>query len=84
MLEGRNFVIYTDHKPLIFAFKQNLEKCTPRQYNHLNYISQFTKKIYHISEAGNIVADMLSRVESISLPVCSEKLLAAQNKDKEL
>ena len=29
MLEGRNFVIFTDHKPLIFAFSQKPEKCTP-------------------------------------------------------
>lgn len=31
MLEGRNFVIKTDHKPLTYAFSQKAEKVSPRQ-----------------------------------------------------
>ena len=31
-VEGRSFVVYTDHKPLVFAFQQKPEKSTPRQF----------------------------------------------------
>ncbi|XP_076762906.1 uncharacterized protein LOC143430481 [Xylocopa sonorina] len=41
--------LYTDHKPLTFAFKQNLEKCSPRQFRYLDFISQFTTEIRHIN-----------------------------------
>ena len=30
-LEGRNFVIYTGHKPLTYVFRQKLEKCWFRE-----------------------------------------------------
>ena len=39
MLEGRHFVIYTEHKPLTYAFSQKRDKCSPRQFNHLDFIS---------------------------------------------
>jgi hypothetical protein len=29
VVESRNFVIFTDHKPLTYAFDQNLDKCLP-------------------------------------------------------
>ncbi|GBM46909.1 Retrovirus-related Pol polyprotein from transposon 17.6, partial [Araneus ventricosus] len=63
MLEGRNFSIYTDQKPLIFAFKQKPEKCSPRQIRHLDYISQFSTDIRHVNGKDNIIADTLSRIE---------------------
>lgn len=63
MLEGRSFTIYTDQKPLIYAFKQKPDKCSPRQWRHLDYISQFSTDIRHTSGINNTVADTLSRVE---------------------
>ncbi|GBN84325.1 hypothetical protein AVEN_215606-1 [Araneus ventricosus] len=39
MIEGREFIIYTYQKPLTYAFKQKLEKCSPCQLRHLDYIS---------------------------------------------
>lgn len=68
LLEGRQFVLYTDHKPLTFALNQKLEKATPRQTRHLSLIGQYTSDIRHISGTSNIVADTLSRVEEILLP----------------
>lgn len=65
MLEGRQFAIYTDHKPLIFALNQNPEKASPRQARQLDFISQFSTDIRHINGAENIVADMLSRINEI-------------------
>jgi cleavage and polyadenylation specificity factor subunit 1 len=59
MLEARHFTISTDHKLLIYAFQQKKDKCSPRLFNHLDYISQFTTDIRHISGQDNIVADTL-------------------------
>ena len=84
MLEARHFTILTDHKPLTFAFHQKRDKCSPRQFNHLDFISQFTTDIRHISGRDNVVADALSRVEVITAPVTHEALAAAQESDDEL
>lgn len=86
MLEGRIFTLFTDHKPLIFALKQNPEKASPRQFRHLDYISQFTTDIQHISGKDNIVADTLSRVDEINLPssINFEDIAEAQLTDPEL
>ena len=84
MLEARHFTILTDHKPLAFAFHQKRDKCSPRQFNHLNFISQFTTDIRHISGQDNVAADTLSRVEVITAPVSHDALAAAQVDDNEL
>lgn len=65
LIEGRVFHILTDHKPLVFAFKQRPEKASPRQINYLTYISQFTTDIRYIKGEENTTADMLSRVISV-------------------
>jgi len=81
MLEARHFVIFTDHKPLAYAFSQRRDKCTPRQFNHLDFISQFTKDIRHISGRDNLVADVLSGVETICTSISPEDLAEAQATD---
>ncbi|GFX98955.1 transposon Tf2-6 polyprotein [Trichonephila clavipes] len=63
MLEGRTFVIYTDQKPLTYAFQQHSEKCSPRQLRHLDFISQFSTDIRYNKGSDNTVADALSRIE---------------------
>nr|VZI26166.1 unnamed protein product [Spirometra erinaceieuropaei] len=60
-LEGRDFTIFTDHKPLTFAIRSHSDKYNPREISHLDYISQFTTDIRHIDDPKNAVADMLSR-----------------------
>ncbi|UYV61691.1 hypothetical protein LAZ67_1005925, partial [Cordylochernes scorpioides] len=67
MLEGRDFKIYTDHKPLKYAFLQRNEKASPRQLRHLQYIFQVTTNIEHVDGRSNIVADTLSRIEEVSM-----------------
>jgi cleavage and polyadenylation specificity factor subunit 1 len=47
MLEARHFIIFTDHKPITYAFQQKWDKCSPRQFDHLDFIAQFTT-IYDI------------------------------------
>ncbi|KAJ8723051.1 hypothetical protein PYW08_002963 [Mythimna loreyi] len=69
MFEGKKLVIYTDHKPLTFAFSRKVsEKETPRRTRQLAYISEFTTDIRHVTGDKNIVADALSRVETIDCP----------------
>lgn len=84
MIEAREFVIYTDHKPLTFAFHSRKENCSPRQFRHLDFISQFCTDIRHISGKDNVVADTLSRVDEIASPIDLQKLANAQTTDPEL
>nr|VZI47766.1 unnamed protein product [Spirometra erinaceieuropaei] len=60
-LEGRDFTIFTDHKPLTVAIRSHSDKYNPREISHLDYISQFTTDIRHSDGPKNAVADMLSR-----------------------
>ena len=67
MLEGRSFKIAKDHKPLTFAFIQKSDKASPRQMRHLDYVSQFSTEIVHMTGPMNITADTLSRINAVSL-----------------
>lgn len=84
MLEARHFIVYTDHKPISFAFHERKTNCSPRQYRHLDFISQFTTDIRHISGKDNVVADTLSRIDELSAPVSLEQLAESQVSDPEL
>lgn len=84
MLEATHFTVYTDHKPLCYAFHQRKSNCTPRQYRHLDFISQFTTEIKHISGVDNVVADTLSRVEELQMPVDLEDIAKHQANDPDL
>jgi cleavage and polyadenylation specificity factor subunit 1 len=85
MLEARRFIVFTDHKlTLTYAFQQKREKCSPRQFSHLDFIAQFTTDVRHISGQDNIVADALSRVESITAPTSHDALATSQDGDNEL
>ncbi|GFT23067.1 transposon Tf2-8 polyprotein [Trichonephila clavipes] len=87
MLEGRDFIIYTDQKPLMYAFIQNPDKCSPRQWRHLDFISQFSTDVRHINGIRNAVADALSRIEVNQISnsfLDFEALSKAQLEDNEL
>ena len=61
MLEGRDFLLYTDHKPLTSALFRSSPPWMSRQQRHLAYIAEFTSSIVHVPGLENIVADALSR-----------------------
>ncbi|GFS77856.1 retrovirus-related Pol polyprotein from transposon 412 [Trichonephila clavipes] len=87
MLEGRDFIIYTDQKPLMYAFMQNPDKCSPRQWRHLDFISQFSTDVRHINGTHSAVADALSRIEVNQISnsfLDFEALSKAQLEDNEL
>ena len=65
-LEGRQFVIYTDHRPLTFALRSKPDKYS-RETRHLDFVLQFTNDIRHISGEQNNAADALSRLPINSL-----------------
>ena len=88
-VEGHEFIVFTDHKPLTFSLSSNSDRYTPRQVRHLDYISQFTTNIQHVSGTDNPVADALSRVGvnalSSQAPVVDFKVMAAaQQEDPEI
>ena len=69
-LEGRHFVIFTDHKPLTFAFSKVSDAWSARQQRQLSAISEFTTDVRHIAGKANLVADTLFRA-SLSMVVSS-------------
>lgn len=84
MVEARNLTVYTDHKSLIYAFRQKPEKCTPRQFRHLDFVGQFTTDIRHVSGDENVIADALSRIEGLQSPMDYTALAVSQENDEEL
>ena len=88
-IEGRTFTVFTDHKPLTYSLSSTSDRYTPRQVRHLDYISQFTTNIAHITGSENPVADTLSRMEAnaVTVPptIIDFKAIAlAQTDDAEL
>ncbi len=61
MLEGRQFTIFTDHKPLTFALKRSSDPWTARQCRQLAFVAECTSDIRHMAGKDNVVADALSR-----------------------
>ena len=60
-LEGRNFFVNTDHKPLTYVVSSVTERPSLRQTRHLAFIAEFTTDIRYVKGATNFVADALSR-----------------------
>ena len=73
-IEGRRFHIYTDHKPLTFAFASSSDRWTSRQRRHLAFVAEHTTDVRHVHGRDNAVADALSRVELSDIPVCMADL----------
>ncbi len=61
LLEGRQFILWTDHKPLSFALHRVLEPWTARQQRQLSYLAEFAVDIRHIPGLDKVVVDTLSR-----------------------
>ena len=68
MIEGREFLLFTDHKPLTHALFKVSPPWTARQQRHLAFIAEYTSSILHVPGLENTVADALSRPVSSSAP----------------
>ncbi|BHF82307.1 hypothetical protein SprV_0802544400 [Sparganum proliferum] len=66
-LDGCEFVVLTDQKPLVFALRAPPDRYSPREIRQLNFISQFSCDIQHVHGKENVVADALSRIEMASV-----------------
>ena len=66
-LEGRKFVAWTDHKPLVGALNSTVDR-SPRQTRHLSFIAEFTTDLRHVPGESNVVADQLSRPSPTPTP----------------
>jgi RNase H-like domain found in reverse transcriptase len=64
LLEGRQFTLYTDHKPLTFALKSTTDPWTVRQQRQLAYLADFSVQLCHVKGTDNVVADALLRPEA--------------------
>jgi hypothetical protein len=84
MLEAHQFTNFTDHKPITYAFQQKRNKCSLRQFNHLDFVAQFRTYHVHISGQDNAVADAIFIVRSATSPVSYDALVASQDHDDEL
>ena len=85
LVEGREFHVLTDHKPLTFAFVNKRTCSSPRQERQLDFISQFTTNIQYVPGPENVVADALSRVSAITIPsdIDYEEMAKLQIEDAE-
>ncbi|QQP39551.1 Putative tick transposon, partial [Caligus rogercresseyi] len=60
-LDGQEFNLFTDHKPLVSAISVRNPSWTPRQFRAFSFIAEFNCTIAHISGKLNHTADILSR-----------------------
>ena len=86
LIEGSELIPVTDQKLLTYAFKQKMDKASPRQARQLGLISKYSTEIQHIKGENNVVADDLSRIEAIRMPTVINlaALVEAQSSDEEL
>ena len=61
MLEGTEFTIFTDHRPLVHALSCISEPLSARQGRHLAEVAEYTSDIQHVAGKAIIVANTLSR-----------------------
>jgi RNase H-like domain found in reverse transcriptase len=79
-LEGRQFTLFTDHKPLTFALRRTTDPWTARQQRQLAYLAEFSVQLCHVKGIDNVVADALHIItrpgpQSSYLPLSSVQQL---------
>ncbi|CAL9705054.1 unnamed protein product [Knipowitschia caucasica] len=86
VLEGREFTVFVDHKPLTFSMSKVAEPWSARQQRQLAFISEYTTDIRHIAGKSNVVADCLSRavVGAVQLGLDYARMGADQAADRTL
>uniref|UniRef100_A0A5S6Q037 RNA-directed DNA polymerase n=1 Tax=Trichuris muris TaxID=70415 RepID=A0A5S6Q037_TRIMR len=86
-VEGRELIVYTDHKPLVRAFENGSQGLTDREIRQLDFVTSMQVQLCHISGKENVVADTLSRkiyaATDGTSTLSAEEIARAQNEDPE-
>ena len=61
IIDGFNATVFTDHKPIVGAFKNSKPRLSDKQQRQLSFIGEYISDIIHIAGKDNVVADTLSR-----------------------
>ena len=70
-VEGRSFRAFTDHKPLVGAMTNAVDR-SPHQTRDLSFVADFTNDVQDMSGRDNVVADALSRTPTIAAVLSPE------------
>jgi hypothetical protein len=65
-LEARHYIIFTDHKPITYAFQQKRDTCSPRQFNYLDFVSS-SRQTYETSLDRTTLSPTPSLASRLSL-----------------
>ena len=67
LIEGRKTVVFKDHKPIACFFLRPIasNNHSPRNARQISFIAEYIDEIHHLSGSENIVADCLSRPQSV-------------------
>lgn len=86
IISGLHVILFSDHKPLVSAFKSTKPGKTDRQERYWTVIAEYVSDIQHIRGADNIVADCMSRpVFAVQVDAFDfESLAEAQKNDTEM
>ena len=79
-VEGWNFYIVTNLKPLVYSLFSNTNRYSSRQVRHLDFISQYTSDISYVSGRDNLVVDALTGVDIRAI----QTMVVTQVSDPEL
>jgi cleavage and polyadenylation specificity factor subunit 1 len=84
-LDGTQFTVLTDHRPLVEAFLKKSDAWSARQQRHLSSIAEMNCDMQHVPGSTNAAADALSRIQinSITLGLDYHAMATAQIEDLE-
>ncbi|XP_066961790.1 uncharacterized protein [Macrobrachium rosenbergii] len=83
MLEGQEFVIQTDHQPLVQTFPKAAATWSDHQQRHLSMIAEYSCTIKYLKGSSNTVAGTLSRscANTIQLGIPYPEIAEVQKED---
>ena len=81
MIDARPCILFTDHKPLIHAWKRPGDPRSGRQQRHLAVLAEVFIDVQHKRGQENAVADALSRVNNVYQNISPRKIQAEQEED---
>ena len=64
---GRHVTIFTDHEPLVSAFRSHSNNHDPVAINQLMEVSMYSNDVRYLPGRSNAVADLMSRPEGVTL-----------------